>query len=178
VTRAPRRFTLALAASLVACAAVGPRALAQAAAPSDAAHALLAVRDADPLELARVVHHFGDSAIVALFTEATPLAVRIAAIRAAPWLAEPEDALAALLSPIGSRDGALSEAAARALFAIAAKLGAAAFDRGERDPRRFAPIIGRLQTIEADAAIRTDLRALAASAALQLEAAGVPAPDR
>lgn len=146
------------------------------AAPS-ASSALVAVDDADPLELARVVHRYGDSAILALLDAAQPTATRLAAIRATPWLARPEDALTQLAREVASRDDELAEAAARALLAIAQRLDVATLERREQSPSALGPVVVSLEALAPQTWIRADLRALAASTVAQLQAAGAPAPS-
>jgi hypothetical protein len=152
------------------------QARAQTPGPVDAAHALLAVTDADPLELARVVRRFGDGAILLLLDDAQPIATRIAALRATPWLRQPEDVLAVLARDVASRDAELAQAAARALLAIAQQLDAATLERREHSASALGPVIVGLDALAGQTWIRADLRALVASAAAQLEAAGAPAP--
>jgi hypothetical protein len=142
-----------------------------------AAKALLAVRDADPLELARVVLRVHDAAVLALLDDARPVPVRIAALRASRFLRQPELALAALPRWIESRDGELAEAAARAAFAIASQLDADILARRESDLGALASVAVALHAVERHAPwARADLIALAHAAAAQLEAAGVSGP--
>jgi hypothetical protein len=155
--------------------ALASRAHAQA--PVTASSALLAVGDADPLELARVVQRYGDLAILGMLDTSQPVATRVAAMRATPWLAQPEAALGPLVRDVASRDAELAEAAARALFAIAQRLDAATLERREHDTSALEPVIASLDALANQTWIRADLRALAASAAAQLRAAGAPAPS-
>lgn len=161
---------------LLAAGSASPMLVRAQAAPN-AASALVAVNDADPLELARVVHRYGDSAILALLDTAQPTAARLAAIRATPWLAQPEDALTLLVREVASRDAELAEAAARALLAIAQRLDVATLERREQSPSALGPVVASLDALAGQTWIRADLRALAASAVAQLRAAGAPAPS-
>jgi hypothetical protein len=144
---------------------------------ADAAKALLAVEDADPLELARVVRHYGDDAVLALLAADKPPAVRLVAMRAAQWLAEPELALALLAPVVATRDSDLAEAAARAALAIARGLDYDVLSRRERSPRELSAAAVELQRAARQPWVRADLRLAAAAAVAQLEAAGVPRPD-
>ena len=65
---------------------------------------LVAVVDADPLELARIARHFTDGTLLTLLGPGTDTAMRLAAVRASPWLHAPERALA-MLSEIASGRG-------------------------------------------------------------------------
>jgi hypothetical protein len=156
---------------------VAPASRAHAQAPATASSALLAVGDADPLELARVVQRYGDLAVLGLLDTSQPVATRVAAMRATPWLAQPEDALVALAREVASRDAELAEAAARALFAIAQRLDAATLERREHGATALGPVVASLDALAGQTWIRADLRALAASAAAQLQAAGAPTPN-
>jgi hypothetical protein len=150
---------------------------AQAPAPANASSALLAADDADPLELARVVQRFGDAAVLSLLEASQPVATRIAAMRATPWLARPEDALALLAPEVASRDAELAEAAARGLLAIAQRLDGAALERREQSASALGPVVASLDAVAGQTWIRADLRALAATAVAQLQASGAPAPS-
>jgi hypothetical protein len=146
-------------------------------AAADASRALLAVDDADPLELARVVQRHGDLAILRLLDASQPVAIRIAAMRATPWLARPEDALTLLAPELASRDAELAESAARALLAIAQRLDGPALERREQSASALGPVVASLDALAGQTWIRADLRALAASAVAQLQAAGAVAPS-
>lgn len=145
------------------------------AAEPDAAAALLAVRDADPLELGRVAERFGDARLLALLGDPR-VAVRLVALYAAPWLREPERALPAIAPLIASRDSELAPAAARAAFEITAALSADALAAREVLPGELTAVRAELQRTAALAWVRHDLRALAAAADAQLAGAGVAAP--
>ncbi len=145
------------------------------AAEPDAAKALLEVRDADPLQLARVAQRFGDAALLALLGD-EPVAVRLVALYAAPWLREPERALPAIAPLIASRDSELAPVAARAALDIAAALSADALAAREVTPGELTAVRAELQRAAALAWLRADLRSLAGAADAQLAAAGVAAP--
>jgi hypothetical protein len=151
-------------------------AAAQPNAPANAATSLLAVQDADPLELARVVHRVGDSAVVVLLEPHQPAAVRFAAVRAAPWLAEPERALPALSALIRARDSDLAPAAASAALQISQALDAGTLARREVLPAELTAVVLDLRATAKLSWVRADLQLMAALTAAQLEAAGVPAP--
>jgi len=146
---------------------------AQSAAAGQPAAALLGVRDADPLELARVVARVGDGAVLALLAGDRPVAVRLAAVRAAPWLREPERALAPLAELIASRDSELAPAAARAALRIAQALTSDALGRRERSPAELGAALKALLRAAELPRVRADLQRMAAATAEQLRAAGV-----
>lgn len=162
-----------------ACVALGSMALgltpgaAQAEPP---AGALIAVRDADPLELARVAARLGDAAVLALLAPSQPVAAQLAAVRAAPWLREPERALLPIAELIAGRDSELAPAAARAALQITRALDADALARRELLPDDLAPALSALARAAVLSRVRDDLRRMAAAAAEQLRAAGVPEP--
>jgi hypothetical protein len=143
---------------------------------ADAAQALLAVQDADPLELARVAHRVGDDVVLALLAPSQPTGVRLAAVRTAPWLAEPERALMALSALLSSRDSDLAPAGAHALLQIARSLDDAELKRRELLPAELASVVAELHRVTQLRWVRADIVLAAAAAAAQLEAAGVPAP--
>ncbi len=165
-----------IAASVLAAAMLLAGAQAAAASPATppAAAALRAVRDADPLELARVARRYGDPAILALLAPEQPAATRLAAARAAPWLHEPEQALLPLCAMIVSRDSDLAPSAARAAWQIARALDPLVLARRELLPQTLVPALSALCKAADNASLRADLRLLAAAAAAQLHAAGVP----
>ena len=142
----------------------------------EAGKALIAVVDADPLELARVVQRFGDGAILQLLAPATAFVTRLAAVRASPWLLAPERALGALSELAGGRDPDLAPAAARAALEIAQQLDPASLARRECAPVELRDVLARLQAIGAREAVAPHVRADAWAAAEQLIAAGVSPP--
>lgn len=144
----------------------------------EAAAALVGVRNADPLELARVVARFGDDAVLALLAPEQPVSVRLAAVRAAPWLLEPERALTRIAGWIGGRDSELAPAAARAALRIARTLDADTLARREVAPAALADALAALLRAAELPHVRQDLQRMAAAAAAQLRAAGVPAPAK
>jgi hypothetical protein len=141
-----------------------------------AAKALLAIVDADPLELGRVVQRFGDGAILKLLAPATPILTQLAAVRASPHLRAPERALRALTELAAGRDPELAPAAARATFEIARQLDGASLARRECLPAELLDVLTRLQAIGAHEAVAPHVRAYAWAAAEQLIAAGVSPP--
>jgi hypothetical protein len=141
-----------------------------------AAAALTAVDGGDPLELARVAARLGDDAVLALLAPEQPARVRIAAVRAAPWLREPERALAQIAAWVSGRDSELAPAAARAALRIARALDADALARREVAPAALTSALAALLHAAELAHVRQDLQRMAAAAAAQLVAAGVPAP--
>jgi hypothetical protein len=138
--------------------------------------ALLAIDDDDPLELARVVQRYGDSALLALLRPDEKPPVRLVAMRAAPWLAEPELALPLLAPWVASRDSELAEAAARAMLQICQKLDRAELARREIAPAELTSVVAQLQRVEHQRWLRADLRLLVARIMAQLHATGVPRP--
>jgi hypothetical protein len=140
-----------------------------------AAVQLLAITDSDPLELARVARLVGDDAVLALLDRAQPGDACLAAVRASPWLREPERALVLLAPMIESRDSDLAPAAARAAFQIARAIDVSTLDRREILPAELLPAHAALRAASDRAWVRPDLRLLAAAAVAQLEAAGVVA---
>jgi hypothetical protein len=161
---------------LGACALLVQAAAAQRADAGRAAAALTAVAGADPLELARVAARLGDDAVLALLAPDQPAAVRVAAVRASPWLREPERALARIAAWVSGRDSELAPAAARAALLIARGLDADVLARREVAPAELSDALAALLHAAELAHVRQDLQRMAAAAAAQLVAAGVPAP--
>jgi hypothetical protein len=137
---------------------------------------LLAVIDADPLELARVVQRHGDRALLQLLAPATETLVRLAAVRASPWLRAPERALATLSEIASGRDSELAPAAARAALRIAQQLDAAVLARRECLPGELTPALVALRALGERETAAPHVGAYARAAAEQLAAAGVPLP--
>jgi hypothetical protein len=138
---------------------------------------LLAAATSDPLELARVVDRLGDPAILARITAPDVRAdVRLAAIRAAPALCEPERVLEHLAALAAGRDPDLAPAAGLALLQIARRIDPRALDAREVMRSELSPARAALARLAGDPSARADLRRAAALADDALAAAGVPAP--
>jgi hypothetical protein len=146
--------------------------------PPNAAAALLAVADADPLELARVVQRYGDAAVLALLASDQQPSARLSAVRASPWLSEPERALPLLASLFALRDSDLAPAAARAALEISKALDYDTLARREVLPSELSAVLVELRRAAQQSWVRVDLRLMAGVAATQLEAAGVPPPPK
>lgn len=129
---------------------------------------LVAVVDADPLELARVAQRLGDAAVVARLQPTQRTEVRLAAIRATPYLRVPEYALLVLPAIIGARDDLLGQAAARAAYAIVSALTVDDLQRHEVLPAELVPACAALEQVAATEHVRADLRALARASAATL----------
>lgn len=119
---------------------------------------LLAVHDGDPLLLASAVERLGDQAILDRLTDAHPLAVRVLAARATPFLHAPELALGPLAELAASRDPDVAPAAMRALLSIARAITRASLDAHEDDGASIGAARAALTQLAADEAARTDLR--------------------
>lgn len=130
---------------------------------------LLAVHSADPLELARVVDRIGDDAVLDRLPSETPLAVRLLAVRASPWLHAPELALAPLTALAAGRDPDLAPAAALAILRIAERLDRAELDAREAGGDEIEAALAPLGALAADVTARADLRRGAAVAGSYLE---------
>lgn len=163
--------TLLVAAAIAASAGQPARA---AGGESSAASALLAIADADPLELARVVERFGDAPVRALLTKPAHVAPCLAAVRAAPMLRRPELALDLLVRLAEGRDSLLAPAAARAALAIAGGLDADALAAREVSASELAPTRAALLALAARETVGADIRLAAATTAEALAAAGIP----
>ncbi|MGE0787093.1 MAG: hypothetical protein AB7S26_15575 [Sandaracinaceae bacterium] len=137
------------------------------------AQELAAVRDADPMELARVVRELGDPVVLERLGDATPQGERLAATRAARFLHAPELALERLAELAAGRDPWLSEAAAAALLAIADALDPSGMARREHGAAPIEAALPHLDRLVADEAARPDLRAVAEHVARQLRALAV-----
>lgn len=135
---------------------------------------LAAVGDADPLELARVVSRLGDAAVLRSLGSGRPVAERLAAVRAAPWLGAPERALPPLIELLAGRDSELAPAAGLSVARVASVLDADALARREVRVAELAPVRARLVEVAQNDALRADLRAFADAAAAALRAIGVP----
>lgn len=131
---------------------------------------LVAILDADPLELARVAQRLGDRAVLDRLATKHTTEVRLAAIRATPYLRQPEAALIVLCPLVGERDGVLAQAASRALLAIVTALDPDALSRHEFSRAELKPVHTQLLHWSTLAHLRADLRAQANAAAAMLGA--------
>jgi hypothetical protein len=136
--------------------------------------ALLAIPDADPLELERVVQRFGDAELRALLARPGEVAVCLAATRAAPMLRRPELALEALVGLAEGRDSLLAPAAARAALTIALRLDADTLASHELRATELAHVRSALRSLAERETAGADIRLAAGTAAEALSGAGVP----
>jgi hypothetical protein len=130
----------------------------------------VAVADANPLALGRVVDRLGDGEVVSRLDLDEPPMVQLAAARAARFMREPELALAPLAVLAAGRDPHVAPVAARAVHAIAVMLDASALVARERSAADLAPALDVLTTLANDETARPDIRRLAALAVDQLRA--------
>ncbi len=131
---------------------------------------LVAVVDADPLELARVAARLGDGAVLQRMDTKQSIELRLAAIRAAPFMRAPEAALPVLARCIAQRDMVLAQDAARSLHAIVRQLDVDALRRHEvlrADLKQSVTLIEAALAIEH---LRADLRALTSASLAMLSA--------
>jgi hypothetical protein len=120
-----------------------------------------AITDADPMELARAVDRLGDDAVLSRLS-AGPREVRLAAMRASPFMAGPELALEPLAATAAGRDPLLAPAAASAALTILRSLDLDGLRRREVDPRSLSGARGLFEALSTDRSARADLRAAAA----------------
>lgn len=120
---------------------------------------LVAVLDADPLELARLTRLLGDAELIARLGGSQPIEVRLAATRAARFMRQPELALTPLTTLAAERDGVLAQAATRALLAIVRELDRDVLSRHEVDPQSLVPVREQLRALSEREHLRADLRA-------------------
>jgi len=129
---------------------------------------LALVVSSDPLDLARVVDRLGDEAVLGRLGTATDEeldpALVLAAIRAAPWLHAPEQALPRLAELAGGHTPDLAPAASLAPVRIAERLTPSDLDTRDtsRDPVRAT--LTSLAELAEDATARGDVRRAAARA--------------
>jgi hypothetical protein len=161
--RAPFHTTLVLVAL-----AVTQVALAQPDAPRDP---FVAVADADPLELGRVVRSVPDAALLARLSNDRATEIRLAAVRATPWLRAPEAALAPLAELARGRDPDLAPAAALAAVTIARALEAQTLAAREVRAQDLAPALAGLDALAEDESARDDVARAAAMSAERARAA-------
>ncbi len=159
VVRIPLRALLLVGILLLA--------LPDAAAQPRPADPLALVVSSDPLELARMVDRLGDDAVLARLgamgeaTSALDPAVVIAALRAAPWLHAPEDALPRLVEIADGHDPDLAPAAMLAISRIAERLTRLDLDAREADDAPIRAVLAPLAAMGEAAGVRADLRAAA-----------------
>lgn len=138
---------------------------------------LVAVVDAEPLELGRVARRLGDVAVIARLDAKTGTEVRLAAIRATPHLREPERALGSLSLIVSTRDAVLAQAAARSVLAIVTALDVDQLARHEMLPAELIAVRVELERVAALEHVRADLRAMVRAAAGMLAGLGVASAD-
>jgi len=129
----------------------------------------LIVRSADPMELSRVVQRLGDGEVLARMAAGQPAELRLAAIRATPWMQAPELALEDLAVAASGRDPDLAPAAAWAFWQICRSLTAADLVRREADLGAVRRGARQLQRLARDPTVRADIQRLAALSSLELE---------
>lgn len=131
---------------------------------------LSAAMDRDPLEMARAVRHCDPGAIRAALDgpDVSPV-LQLAAIRGAPWLRRPEEALVALVRIMGGRDSLLAPAAAVAIRRIVAALDAHVLAAAEVDLGDLEGLRAPLQALVEQPLLRPDFRAVAAEALAWLD---------
>ena len=124
----------------------------------------------DPLELERHADRVGDDAILAhLAPDAdAPFALRMGAIRAAPWLDAPERALEPLAALAAGDDPDLAPAAAFASQRIAVGLQVDDLVAREVDPSYPVGLASAWRVVADDESARPDIRRLAAATASTL----------
>lgn len=131
--------------------------------------------DADPLDLARAVARAGDALVLSRLARGS-VAQKLAAVRAAPFLAAPEAALGALAALAAGRDPDLAPEAARAALSIARALTLEDLGRREAELSELAPARDALRRLAADASARPDVRRAASVAAGALAALAFDLP--
>lgn len=136
---------------------------------------LASVEASDPLELGRRAAALGDDAVLARLGDATPALVRLAAIRAARMLRQPERALVPLARIARGRDPDLGPAAMLAISRIVAAFDLPMLERRELRAEDFADVRRALAALAGDGRARADVRAVARRAARRLEALLGPA---
>ena len=137
--------------------------------PRGTADLLADALDAEPLDLARMVHRSGDALVLTRLASGDTVHV-LGALRAAPFLTAPEAALGKLAALAASRDPDLAPEAARAVLGIARALTLEALAQREGELRELAPVRDALRRIAADTSARADIRQAAALAAGALSA--------
>lgn len=137
--------------------------------PTPPADPLRSALDADPLDLARSVDRAGDALVLRRLAHGT-VAQKLAAVRAAPFLAAPEVALLALSALAAGRDPDLAPEAARAALTIARALTPEGLARREAELTLLVPPRDALRRLATDVSARSDVRYAAALAAGALAA--------
>jgi hypothetical protein len=135
---------------------------------ASAATALVRALDADELELSALVARLGDDAILDALAQERDSALRLAAVRACPYLDSPELALEPLVNLAAGRDPDLAPAAARRVRAIAQALALEDGAARELSARAFHGVEQQLTQLAAAAALRPDIRLCVGEAALLL----------
>lgn len=135
---------------------------------------LASIVDADPMALARAVDRIGDAEVLARLEASRPRSVRVAAMRATPFMDGPEAAFATLAELAGGRDPWLAPEAARALLEATEGLGVDGLARREANLEALARVSEALEAVAADETARDDVRAACGLAAGRLRALGPP----
>lgn len=166
------RAAIAVIAVLAAL-AVEP---ARAAAPG--LDALRAAADADDFMLARIAARVGDDVVLAALADAADPLAQLAAIRAAPFIVDGDQALLPLTTIAAARDPELAPVAAWKLARITQDLVRKGLDLREVLPRSLTPARAAMIALAADATARADIRSCAGRAAHLLASVGVPEREK
>lgn len=160
-----RRSATWLAAAFAAFLA-GDAVSAQSRAPADPLGTFL---DADPLDIERAVARAGDALVLSRLARGS-VPQKLAAVRAAPFLAAPEAAVGALATLAAGSDPDLAPEAARAVLTIARALTLESLARREAELSTLVEARAALRRLAADTSARADVRRAAAMAAGALAA--------
>jgi len=136
---------------------------------------LSAALAADDLTRATLTQRLGDTAVLAALAQHEDVMSRLAAVRCAPYMREPERALPALAELAAGRDPELAPAAARRLRPIAQQLALRAqAAEDERGGEALLAVQRALLELAAAPGVLAEVRSCAGQAAFLLEqAAGV-----
>jgi hypothetical protein len=139
--------------------------------------ALRAAADADDLALARIAARVGDDGVLAALSDSSDPLAQLAAIRAAPYIVDKDQALLPLATIAASRDPELAPLAAWRLARVAQDLAREGLDGREVMPRSLGAARAALLALVADGSARSDIRLYAGFAAQLLGSLGVPSSD-
>jgi hypothetical protein len=132
---------------------------------------LAAVADADPLELARHIDSHGDAIVVRGLHAEQPGQVRLAAVRAVPFMNAPWNVLQVLGEMLVGRDSELAPAAARSLLKVAERGDANSGFALELGADQLDKAIDALDRAASDRSVRADIALAAGQASSMLTAA-------
>jgi hypothetical protein len=139
--------------------------------------ALRAAAEADEMALARIAARVGDDVVLAALSDTSDPLAQLAAIRAAPFIVDKDQALLPLAAIAASRDPELAPLAAWKLVRATQDLVREGLDTREVTARSLASARAASLALAAETTARSDIRLYAGQVAHLLGSLGVPGSE-